>query len=378
MARRLFSSRDVSHHVSNAFQSQFSADAAHRHTVSLVQNATKSVTASLDEHRRKAQMIYYSKKLAGVIESAQQHKSGCRRNNYCCCNIASGCEPVSSPLFSSLPTTQNYFGPEVTDEDVAKAQGLLESTSISDRPRKCRIDYASSAQRLKRHYQEKALARAKQFEVKPIVDVAFDDEGEDGCSAGAMRLKRIQKVLNMMGLDRSADQIRFHDAFTKACLPHIYGKNNWDGDSVAALEDIQIQRIQYEVLVQTARRMGKTVSVAMFVAAMLYCCPGIKICVFSTGQRASGSLMDQVIAFLRKLPGGEKRIISSNQEQLYVALNELPEGISGQSADGKRLKTDDTTSKLCSYPSTVTGKRVVHIHHRHSGIIYSNTTRNKQ
>lgn len=77
----------------------------------------------------------------------------------------------------------------------------------------------------------------------------------------------------------------FHDAFTKACLPIIYDKD-WEYCSERVMKDLGITRIRAEVLIQTPRRFGKTVSVGMYVLALLINVPGIRICIFSTGKRA--------------------------------------------------------------------------------------------
>ena len=68
------------------------------------------------------------------------------------------------------------------------------------------------------------------------------------------------------------------------------------------------------MLVCTPRRFGKTWSVAMFVAALLYCVPNMWISVFSTGQRASSSLLDLAHKFVCSLKDGSKRVKKKNQE----------------------------------------------------------------
>lgn len=49
---------------------------------------------------------------------------------------------------------------------------------------------------------------------------------------------------------------------------------------------------------------------------MLLNVPGIKICIFSTGKRASGGLMLEIMDRLREIPGGSSRILKQNQEQV--------------------------------------------------------------
>jgi hypothetical protein len=60
------------------------------------------------------------------------------------------------------------------------------------------------------------------------------------------------------------------------------------------MKEFGITRIRFEVMILTPRRFGKTVSVAMFVLSMMLCLPGVRVCVFSTGKRASSGLMQEI------------------------------------------------------------------------------------
>lgn len=77
-------------------------------------------------------------------------------------------------------------------------------------------------------------------------------------------------------------------------------------------------------------------------ACLLLACPGMWVSIFSTGQRASKSLLVQIREVLDVFPGTKKRIISSNVEELYIQ----PFNTS--------LKKD--ISRCFSYPSSVKGK----------------------
>jgi len=68
------------------------------------------------------------------------------------------------------------------------------------------------------------------------------------------------------------------------CGCSIYG-DDWPRVSERVLKEFGIVRLRPEVLVQTPRRFGKTVSIAMFVAAMLLSCPDIRVCVFVSSNK---------------------------------------------------------------------------------------------
>jgi hypothetical protein len=128
-------------------------------------------------------------------------------------------------------------------------------------------------------------------------EVYLDADANKGCE-GDLRLNRLNYYLNNLGVQRSPDQQLFHKHFTRAVLPKIYGTEQWNQESVRVMRSLNIKRIRYEVTAITPRRWGKTWSVALFVLALMLSCPGIRVCVFSTGKRASGSLMEIMLQFM--------------------------------------------------------------------------------
>ncbi len=171
---------------------------------------------------------------------------------------------------------------------------------------------------------------------------------------GDQRLDDIRKLLNSMGVTRSQFQRMFHDAFIRAILPIIYG-DEWSSCCERVMKDHGIDRIRPEVLIQTPRRFGKTVSVALFVLACLLCIPRVRICIFSTGKRASGGLMTELLSYLKNIPGGRRRIVKSNSEQLWLSQTELAEGQSMNSLKTKEISGNEV-GRLYSFPASVAGQ----------------------
>ena len=197
---------------------------------------------------------------------------------------------------------------------------------------------------------EQQLAELHTRETVPFEN----DNGHIMCD-GDKRLRHIRTLLSTFSEIRSEQQKEFHDKFLIACLPHIYGKD-WEAHRIRVLEQFKIKRIRFEVMAVTPRRFGKSWAVAMFCAALLLAVPSIRICVFSTGKRASGSLMELVTKFINKVPGGNERICKKTEEQLFLANVALAAGSGVGSAAAKLRQTDDATSKLFSFPSSVKGK----------------------
>lgn len=119
-------------------------------------------------------------------------------------------------------------------------------------------------------------------------------------------------------MSRSVGQREFHRAFLCACLPHIVGEDEWEKHRSAFLKRYDEDEFKAEVLVTTPRRFGKTTAVAIFVAALLVTCPRMWVSIFSTGKRASKSLLQQIKEVIDSHPHLTKRITSSNVEELWI------------------------------------------------------------
>ncbi len=171
-------------------------------------------------------------------------------------------------------------------------------------------------------------------------------------SNGDHRLARVRFYLKNMGITRSEDQCRFHQAFIHACLPQIY-KDDWMLNSERVLREEKVKQLYSEVLIMTPRRWGKTFSVACYVLAMMLGNPGIRIAIFSINARASRNLTEIVTRFLNTMPNEASRVVKKNQEQLYLAahpvdrLNPNRFGVNEDAPD---------VSKLLSLPASVTGR----------------------
>lgn len=135
---------------------------------------------------------------------------------------------------------------------------------------------------------------------------------------GDEHLRDLKMYLDSFGMERTVSQRRFHEAFLCATLPHIYGSGDFERHRTRILKENKIDKPVYEVLIVTPRRWGKTTSVAMFVAALLLSTADMWISVFSTGQRASSSLLEAVYKMVCAVPDGSSRILRRNQEQLYI------------------------------------------------------------
>jgi hypothetical protein len=59
--------------------------------------------------------------------------------------------------------------------------------------------------------------------------------------------------------------------------------------------------LSQEILISTPRRFGKTISVSLFAAAILYSAPRVELSIYSTCKRISQKLLRNIKKFLELL-----------------------------------------------------------------------------
>lgn len=200
----------------------------------------------------------------------------------------------------------------------------------------------------KEEYKQRArILRSK-------LDVFSNGDSTELC-LGDERLRKVFWLLNNMGYTRSPDQVLFHHSYVMACLPLIYG-SDWPRNSVRVMKSYRLQSLEQLVLVLTPRRIGKTVSVAMFVGALLLCIPGLTIAVFSTCQRASTAIMKLVLKIMSGIPDTARRILANNKETLQLGETALPAGVGPNSAMAKKMANTPGVSVLNCFPASENSK----------------------
>lgn len=148
--------------------------------------------------------------------------------------------------------------------------------------------------------------------------------------------KRIEKcrmalaAIDKRGWDRSFHQRDFHESFIRASA-RVFWKTEPPGqfqkDHQYILESNKWDHLAQEILVSTPRRFGKTISVSMFAAAMIFSAPKVQISIYSTCKRISQKLLENVYMFLdliyRETNTEPMREIRKNMEQIVLAGNEV-------------------------------------------------------
>jgi len=117
----------------------------------------------------------------------------------------------------------------------------------------------------------------------------------------------------------------FHEAYIRA-VSRVFFKADGDGAFMRGhqrlLQANGWSHIQSEVLISTPRRFGKTISVSLFAAAMIFACTSCEISIYSTCKRISQKLLRNVLRFLNiifdalKMP--KYKTVRENSEEIIM------------------------------------------------------------
>ena len=149
----------------------------------------------------------------------------------------------------------------------------------------CLEDYFSNYDNMAQERENERLHRQRRRTA--IQNYLHTGDRPDECN-GFQRMQKCRRgleALDRRGWQRSFHQRMFHDNFIRACA-RIFWKNEPHGtfakDHQKILEVNGWDHLAQEVLVSTPRRFGKTISVSMFAAAMLFSCPNLEMSIYST------------------------------------------------------------------------------------------------
>ena len=156
-----------------------------------------------------------------------------------------------------------------------------------------------------------------------------DQQAAEEKLTGVRRIQKCRDALSALdrrGWDRSFHQRMFHEVYLKSCV-RIFFKR--DGPGAFARHHNRVLELNgwdstpQEVLVSTPRRFGKTISVSMFAAALIFAAPAMELSIYSTCKRISQKLLRNIIKFVDliylELGVEPFKILRMNQEEIHLA-----------------------------------------------------------
>jgi len=167
------------------------------------------------------------------------------------------------------------------------------------------IDYTTHYLRFDKHVEALREAEQQRKILRPALRNFLRKNGStQEKSTGFLRMKMCRAALEAIdrgGWERSFHQRQFHDNFLRACA-RVFWKTEPHGEFTRChqkiLEVNGWDHLAQEILVSTPRRFGKTISVSMFAAAMVFSAPNVEVSIYSTCKRISQKLLRNIAKFL--------------------------------------------------------------------------------
>ena len=175
---------------------------------------------------------------------------------------------------------------------------------------------------LEREQSEQHEARR----LRNVLDVAANPFVVATASDGARRWAAMQRALDSLqtnGCKRSLDQTRFHDAMLVSCAQLVMGKHNLEAERDAMLAQLRRDQLPFGTLILCPRRWGKSTSVAMFCAALLYTCPRIRLLIMATQRKSASLLLKSTLHYFTQFEDGSARIAENNQFKFTVRSSDF-------------------------------------------------------
>lgn len=221
--------------------------------------------------------------------------------------------------------------------------------------------YETCADALDAEFMEGQLRHKRRHQFIPMYErmLAFEQRNEQSgvtLCGGDLRLKKIRERLDSLKMARSADQFEFHELFIKLCLPQIYGAD-FEPNRQRLMDAFGLDNFKVGAYVVCPRRWGKSISVGMFIYAMMLECMGIVLALFSPTQKQATMLLQIVERFIHENDADAKRILkSSGGKHLAVAtVSALQENGEFLYTRAQMIKSSGTANHLFAYSGFGTG-----------------------
>ena len=166
------------------------------------------------------------------------------------------------------------------------------------------------------YYQQEAMGSIDALIPRTHADALQTRAKRKTVCVGDRRVDAIRKMLDQYpGFTRSAMQKQFHESFLQSTALHLYRDDaDVDFDQIMRMNDWP--NLKQQVLCLTPRRFGKTTAVSMYACAFALCVPKSTQCIFSTGKRASDSLLEKIHEFAKSVGQGDR--CKRRGEILYI------------------------------------------------------------
>lgn len=236
--------------------------------------------------------------------------------------------------------------------------------------------FASVAQALKKDQQRLIDEKNEVCQLRPKWQDDWEPLRSAGGRAGDERVAKFLWLLDNMGYVRNEDQVEFHKQLFLASIDRFYGAA-WSTEMHRVMKIYKIKEIQRHVIMLARRRLGKTVAVCLFQAAMMICIGGEVSIVLATNQRISLMIMEAVIKMLETQPetrgrfkkSGERLMYSQKEvvDELFTVKYLLEEDTAFEQGRDKNIST------LLCYPGSQSKRKLLFIksYRHYSSVLFA-------
>jgi hypothetical protein len=188
-----------------------------------------------------------------------------------------------------------------------------------------------------------------------LYDLVAQDPRRNEANIGLGLFQQAEKMLDRFSLVRSADQRRFHQAILTTTAPLVM-RDDFNKVREEFLASRGRTAETMGTIILCPRRWGKSISVAMVMAALLRVGRGLKIVIFSTGASSSSTLLRMIKDFFNELEGGSQaRVVKSTAAAFFT----LPADQQPQGGSNRTVSHRDCNSVL-AMSGNVTGTTSLH------------------
>lgn len=132
-------------------------------------------------------------------------------------------------------------------------------------------------------------------------------------------------------IPRSAQQRRIHTEAAKTLLRIFFSPKEFQQNMSSIISFFSAsEKLEQELFVVANRRFGKTYSISMLAAALLFAVPCIRIAIFGTTKRLTSMLVQYTRSFLQAIPEVSVLGIEASQERITIGkafIRAYPSGL---------------------------------------------------
>lgn len=152
-------------------------------------------------------------------------------------------------------------------------------------------------------YWTKQEGEFERITVQHLTQTRYARAGNKTTRAGFSGDELVAQVKHVFfegyGVKWDDNQVKVFTNGLAACLPYIYG-DTWRDHQNRVLKEWGLKQVMMYLLVNMARRNGKTFVCSGLVCALLICVPNIKVAIFATCLRTAHLFMSAVVEMMER------------------------------------------------------------------------------